>query len=331
MSEATLAFVGDVMLGRLVDEAIPKRAPESFWGDCLGVLKTADAVFANLECAITTSFQTWRRTPKVFHFGARPAAVDILKAANVRYVSLANNHVLDFEEEGLLDTLAALDQAEIAHAGAGRTLSEAMTPALVDVSGVAVGVVSLTDNEPPFAAGENRPGTWYTPISTDPEVLDPIRERVRSLRRTGADLVVLSAHWGPNMVQRPPAPFREFAAAAVDLGVDLFHGHSAHIFQGVETYGRGLVLFDTGDFVDDYAVDPNLRNDWSFIFLIDMRDGRMRRLRMRPVVLEFAGVNLAKGRDFDQICDRMAALSSELGTKLRRTEEGLELDLDGEP
>lgn len=328
MSDATLAFIGDVMLGRLVDEAIPKRTPESLWGDCLDVLTSADAVFANLECAITTASLRWRRTPKVFHFGARPAAVDILKAANIRYVSLANNHVLDFEEEGLLDTLTLLDKGGIARAGAGRTLDAAMAPVLVDVAETSVGVISMTDNESPFAAAADRPGTYYTPISTDAEVLKPLEHRIRSLRRAGAKLVVLSAHWGPNMVQRPPPRFREFATAMIDHGVDLLHGHSAHIFQGVERYRRGLVLFDTGDFIDDYAVEPDLRNDWSFIFLIDMRDGEMHRLRMRPVVLDFAEVNLAKGHDFDLICDRMVTLSTEMGAKLRRTGEGLVLDLE---
>ena len=113
-----LALVGDVMLGRGVAAEIerPDRAPESFWGDKLPLLRGADLVIANLECAVTTHPVPWTRYPKVFHFKAPPRATEVLRAAGVRLVSLANNHTLDFEEQGLLDTLDHLDAAGIARA-----------------------------------------------------------------------------------------------------------------------------------------------------------------------------------------------------------------------
>src|SRR5215211_2756405 len=99
-----LALVGDVMLGRGVAEEIARRPPESFWGDALPLLRQANLVVAGLECAITSHSIPWTRTPKVFHFRAPPEAVEVLRAAGVGMVSLANNHTLDFEVEGLLDT-----------------------------------------------------------------------------------------------------------------------------------------------------------------------------------------------------------------------------------
>src|SRR5436309_5798546 len=112
-----LALVGDVMLGRGVAEEIEHsdRAPESFWGDTLPLLRRADLVVAGLECAVTRHPVSWTRWPKVFHFKAPPQAIEVLHAAGVQLVSLANNHVLDFEMEGLLDTLDHLDAAGIAH------------------------------------------------------------------------------------------------------------------------------------------------------------------------------------------------------------------------
>lgn len=94
----TIAFIGDVMLGRGVNEEIKEQPPEFFWGDVLPILQQADAVVANLECAITKHQQQYRRVPKVYHFRADPAAVDLLRVANIRCVNLANNHILDFEE-----------------------------------------------------------------------------------------------------------------------------------------------------------------------------------------------------------------------------------------
>lgn len=324
----TLAFVGDVMLGRGVNAVIPHRPPEWFWGDVLPLLRSADAVFANLECAITTHRTRWSRTPKVFYFRADPGAVEVLRAARIRCVSLANNHTLDHDVPGLLDTLRYLDEAGIAHAGAGRNLEEAEAPALVEVAGIRVGFLSATDNEPPFAAGPDRPGTNYLEIRTDPETLERVGGWIERARASGAQLVVLSLHWGPNMVLVPPPHFRAFARAVIELGVGVLHGHSAHVFQGVERFGRRLVLYDTGDFLDDYAVDPELRNDWSFVFCVDVRaDTTPERLRMIPVRLRYARVDLARGPEAEAICARMQDLCAMFGTPVVRTPEGLEVEL----
>lgn len=320
----TLAFVGDVMLGRMVDETLASRPASSVWGSTLPILRGADAVFANLECALTAFRRPWRRTRKVYHFRADPRAVEALQAANIRCVSLANNHILDFETEGLIDTLRHLDDAGIAHAGAGATLAKARAPALVAVGELQIGLIALTDNEPPFAAAPDRPGTWHAAIGEDPALVDLLAEQVVELRVRGADLVVLSLHWGPNMATCPPSPFRAFAKAVVDRGVDIVHGHSAHVFQGIEAHGRRLVFYDTGDFLNDYAVDPLLRNDWSFVFLVEVdREGPLR-LALVPVRLNPGRVDLAQGAERRAILDRMQRLSAGLDTALEDSPGGLE-------
>ena len=327
-----LAVVGDVMLGRLVNEFLATRPPEWFWGTALPLLQGADAVLANLECALTDQLVPWTRTPKVFRFRAEPAAVAVLKAANVRFVSLANNHILDYEEKGLLDTVRHLDAAGILHAGAGRDLAAARTPALLKLGPVTLGILAMTDNEPAFAAGRERPGTCYHRIGEDRAVAADLRTRGAALRQAGADLVVLSAHWGPNMVTVPPPAFQAFARDLTDDGtVDLFWGHSAHVFQGVERRGRGLILYDTGDFLDDYQADPRLRNDWSFVFLVDLERTQLGRLGLVPVTLRLAQVNLAEGADAAAHCTRMQAAAAHVGTRLTPTSEGLELVANAAP
>lgn len=316
----TLALLGDVMLGRGVGAEIPRRAPESFWGDVRDDLLAADAVLANLECAVTEHRRRWRRTPKVFHFKAPPEAVAVLRAGGVKAVSLANNHILDWEEEGLRDTVRHLDGAGIAHAGAGKTLAEAATPAVVEAGGLRLALVAMTDNERGWAADPDTPGVNWIPIATDAPTLATLDARIAAARRIGADLVVLSLHWGPNMVERPRPVFRAFARAALDLGADVVWGHSAHIFQGVECHGRRPILYDTGDFLDDYAVDPRLRNDLSLLWLLDLEGGRPRRLRLLPVRLGCAVVERARGEDRAWIVRRMRALSAELGAQVTEVE-----------
>lgn len=238
----TLAFVGDVMLGRGIDALRAVRRPEAFWGDTLALLHAADAVVANPECPITAHDQPWRRAWKAYHFRAGPGAVDLLKAAKIRAVNLANNHILDFEVPGLLDTLAHLDAAEIVHAGAGRDSRDAARPALFELAGHRIGLIGLTDNVPEFAAGKHAAGTNYVPIRPNHATLSLIDLQVRGLRHAGAEVVILSAHWGPNLRSWPPARFKAFARRAVELGVDVFHGHSAHPFQGVLAASGGLWL-----------------------------------------------------------------------------------------
>ena len=107
--------------------------------------------------------------------------------------------------------------------------------------------------------------------------------------------------------------------------VDLVYGHSAHVFQGIEVYRQRPILYDTGDFLDDYAIDAKLRNDWSFVFLLDVEGARMQRLRLRPVRLTYAEVNFAAGDELEAIRRRMRALCGEFLTPMEDTEEGLEI------
>src|SRR5215210_9283906 len=309
----TMALLGDVMLGRGVNEALRTLRPEQPWGDVLPLLGAADLRIINLECAITDHKQPWTRTPKVFHFRADPSAVEVLRAARVNGCSLANNHTLDFEQRGLLDTLEHLKVAGIRYAGAGRSRKEAARPALLAARPAdrtsRVALLAFTNNEPPFAAGPDRPGTNYLPVSLEPDVLRRVEAAVTAVREAGADTIVFSNHWGPNMVQRPSALFRRFARAVVDRGVDVYYGHSAHVFQGVEIYRGKPILYDTGDFIDDYAIHPELRNDWSFLFRVSVEGGSFVRLELTPVKLRYARIGLATGKERERILERMEGLS----------------------
>jgi len=313
----TLALVGDVMLGRLVNQHLKTMAADEVWGDVLPLFAAADLRIGNLECALTSHRQQWERTRKVFHFRADPPAVRVLSAAGIDAVSLANNHTLDFEVPGLLDTVAHLDNAGIRHAGAGHDLAAASAPALIPVKGQRVALIAVTDNEPAFAAGATTPGTHYLPVAIDGKTLDYVEGLIRSARDAGADLVVFSNHWGPNMVSRPSALFRRFAHAVIERGADVYYGHSAHLFQGVEIHRGKPILYSTGDFVDDYAVDPWLRNDWSFLFLVQMENGQLHRLDLYPVLLTVAHVRRAVPPERARIGKRMRELSAEFGTALR--------------
>ena len=327
------------MLGRLVDERQRGRTrpPAAVWGDVLDRLTALDGLFVNLECCLSTRGREWRRTRRAFHFRADPEwAVPALEAAGVDCVALANNHVLDYEEPALIDTLDALDDAGIAHAGAGRNVEEAREPAVVTVAGpdagdaLTVAFVAFTDNAPEYAAGPNDPGTARVEFDVeDEEGLRIVDEALAAARDTDPDLVVASLHWGPNMRESPPFAFREFAGWLVERGVDVVHGHSAHVFQGVEVRQGRPVLYDTGDFVDDYRVDPELRNDRSVLFEVRATAAGPTELRLLPVEIDDCAVSRADRTAAEWSRERMRDLSAAFDTEFDRDGAELVLPLDG--
>ena len=327
----TLALTGDVMLGRLMNDVLQERGPRYPWGGTLPLLREADLTLMNLECVIATGGRPWDRWPKVFHFRSDPVALEALQEAGTDFVSLANNHVLDYEEEALLEMLGRLDAAGIAHAGAGRDRDEAARPALLEAGGLRIAVLAFTDNEPDWAATEDRPGTNYLPASTARATLDRVRQGIAEARRQGADLVLVSNHWGPNMRERPAASFRRFARAVLEAGADLYWGHSSHLFQGVEIYQGKPIFYDAGDFVDDYAVDPVLRNDRSALIRCTAGPSGVERVQLIPVLIEDFQVNPATGAEFDTIAAHLQTLSAELGASITVRDNSLELEPNRDP
>jgi poly-gamma-glutamate synthesis protein (capsule biosynthesis protein) len=312
---ATIAFGGDTMLGRLVAGRIAERGPGSVWGNILPDLWSADLLCVNLECALTTSAEPWLDGKrKAFYFRAHPRAVEALHIAGVDLVSLANNHVLDFREAGLRETIATLDAAGIAHAGAGPDLAAAARPARIDADGLRVGVVAFADHPDEWAAGLGAAGINHLRIPADDDLADVRRSLAAA--REGADLVVLSLHWGPNMRERPSADFRNFARAAVESGADVVWGHSAHVVQGVEFHRGRPILYDTGELVDDYAVDADLRNDLGALFVVRARPGSIDHVSLVPLRIDDMHVSCLEGAEREWFVERVRRLCAELGTEV---------------
>jgi poly-gamma-glutamate synthesis protein (capsule biosynthesis protein) len=324
-----LGLTGDVMLGRNVDRRRRSRSPDALWGDLRERLAGLDGLFVNLECALSTRGERWTRTYRPFHFRAGPSwATAALEAAGVRFAALANNHLLDYGETALLDTLDALDGSGIAHAGAGPDREAARAPAVVDVSGTRVAVVSFTDNTPEYAANEGSPGVAYCRMDPDdPEDRAVVERSLGRAREHDPDLLVASLHWGPNMEAEPSEAHREFGRWLAGE-VDLVHGHSAHVFQGIEVVDGTPVLYDCGDFVDDYAVDDDLRNDRGFLFVATVEDGSVERLRLHPVEIRDCAVREAPPGVADWCRERMRERSAPFGTADEFCREGDTLILE---
>lgn len=321
----TLALAGDVMLGRLVNDSIARHGPAHPWGDALAHLRDADLRLVNLECALTRAAgRRQNGAHEAFYFRAHPRAVEALAHAGIDCVALANGRTCDYGLEGMLEMLAVLARAGIAHAGAGRDLAAARAPAVLSARGLSVAVLALADSPPGWAATAESPGIHYLPVPPRPSALAEIAAAVAEAKRR-ADLCVVSVHGGPNLRDRPPREFREFARRLIEAGADVFWGHGAHVVQGVEWHAGRPILYDTGDFVDDYAVDDALRNDLSGLFLLTAGTSGVERVRVVPVAIAEMRVRLTRGGDRAWFARKFSELCAEMGSEVADDGEALEV------
>lgn len=280
-----LGLAGDTMLGRAVGLRLAESpTSELFAPEVADVASEADLFLLNLECAISERGRRWPNPHKPFFFRAPPVAARTLAALGVDCVTLANNHALDYGEHALLDTVRHLEEAGIEWVGAGADEGAAQAPLVLERAGARVGIVAVTDHPAEYAAAPGRPGVAFADLRRGPPpwLLDAIAG-------VAADLVVVTPHWGPNMTAEPVPHVRAAARAFRAAGATLVAGHSAHVFHGVAPG----VLYDLGDFIDDYAVDPVLRNDLGLLFLVTVEDGRPTIVEAVPIALDYCRTRLA--------------------------------------
>ena len=314
---ATIGLLGDVMLGRSVARALAGRAPADLWSEELrGLCAECDLVVANLECCISERGSPTELVPgKPFFFRAPPCAVEALVALHVRAVGLANNHALDFGEEALADTLSHLAARRIAAAGAGSGAA-ARAGVVVRAGDLSLGLLAVSDHPEAYATRPGSLGVAYVDLRRGlPEWVTAELARLR----LEADVTLAFPHWGPNMTVRPAEWQKRRAAELVAAGADAVAGHSAHVFHGVGRRDGRPVLYDLGDALNDYAVDPRLRNDLGVLAL--WRPPTTGALELVGLKLGFCTTGLAHGADAEWIARRLVGACAELGTEVERLSE----------
>lgn len=281
-----------VELAERANGPIPRPvAPAYVWGDALAALERErpDARIINLETSITTSELA---EPKGINYRMHPANVPVLAAARIDCCVLANNHVLDWGESGLLETLDVLERAGIRVAGGGRDLAAAEAPAVLDVGGVGrvlVFAFGAADSgiTPDWRAGTARPGVHLLPDLSE-ATADRTARLVDATKRRG-DIAVASIHWGPNWGFDIPRAHRRFAHALIDRArIDVVHGHSSHHPMAIEMHRGRPIFYGCGDFLDDYEGISGyeaFRDDLVLMYFptIDAGTGELERLTMTPL------------------------------------------------
>jgi len=345
---------GDVMTGRGIDQVLPHPGdpalyesyvrdareyaqlaefahgpiprPVGFdyiWGDALVKMDPTrtDVRIINLETSITESDDFWRGKPVLYRM--HPRNIGCLTAAHISCCALANNHLIDWGEEGLQETLRTLDAAGIAHAGAGRDASEAERAAALDVPGKGrVMVFSLgspTSGVPQeWAATGDRPGVNLLEDLSE-ETARRVANRMLKGTRPG-DVIVASIHWGGNWGYHVPDEQISFGRRLIDEGVSIVHGHSSHHVKTIEVYRERLILYGCGDFLSDYegiSGYEQFRGDLTLMYLVDVdpRQGRLLKAHLVPMQARRFRLNRASAEDSQWLCDLLNRLCAPFETR----------------
>jgi poly-gamma-glutamate synthesis protein (capsule biosynthesis protein) len=248
---STVTAVGDLMLGRGVAPTLdgdPGRVFRPF-ADRLGA---ADLTVGNFESTLSTAGAP---TQGGDSFAADPTVLAGLESAGFDLVQLANNHVGDYGDRALRQTLDRFARADLPTVGAGRNLSEAARPVILERSGLRFGFLA-TDSigETPAATGSS-PGTnrLDMPPRTGPLDHDDLDRITADIGRLSArvDVVIVLAHWGDQYTHRPVPSQRRAGRAFVDAGADLVIGGHPHWVQGWERRGDAVIIHSLGNFVFD--------------------------------------------------------------------------------
>lgn len=313
--ELRFIAVGDIMLGRGVEYWIKKNGGgyESSFAKVRHLLEQGDIVFGNLECPLTPSDKGLSKNGKIVLKG-EPESVTALTSAGFNLLSLSNNHIMDYYEKGLFDTMELLDRHDIVHAGGGRNIDEARKMAVIEKNGIKIGLLAYTDmaeivfaGSPylSFAAGPEKSGVA-------PRKLETIREDIQK-NRSQVDLLAVSLHWGIEESFRVTEEQVEFAHTLIDDGADIILGHHPHQFHGIEIYNGKPILYSMGNILFDQNESENME---SFIVDMQYKGTELIGLSAVPVrILKKSYVEVQTGKDAAEILARQVDLSRRLGTE----------------
>jgi len=292
-SEVVLRFAGDVLLGGHYERDAGADVNRAFQGFTL--FQTADVSVVNLENPVTTR---GAKVPKQFNFRMNPRYLVAIKNAGISAVSLANNHVFDYGKEGIEDTFHWLDSAGIRYIGAGRSLEAARKPYTFRKGSHTVAVFAC------YGGGEARQAGKHS-SGVAPRDLSAIEHNAHVARESGATYIVVILHWGTEKADTPDVSQRWFARALINAGVDAVIGHHPHVLQGIERYGKGVIVYSLGNFV----FGGNSRSTYETgVFEIGL-SAQKPAYRFIPVGVRNWRLSTLAGKDSVRVAERVRRLS----------------------
>ena len=289
----TMMFGGDVTLGYAFEDLIGDNHQWAF--NNMPEYQQADLAMVNLEGTLTNVDTEY--PGKQFHFKADPEAVEVLTHGGVDIVNLANNHAMDYQADGLQETLATLDAAGIHYVGAGEDIMEARRPEIIEVKGQQIAYFGYYAADY-HSAEKGVAGTNYALEERIAEDIKAIRDRV--------DWIIINFHWGEELSNYPQQWQSQLAHFTIDQGADVVVGHHPHVLQGAEIYKGRPIAYSLGNFI----FGGNSRSDYDTAVLkVSVREKQMK-VEFLPVEVRKYQPVVVSGNRGKMILENIEILSS---------------------
>lgn len=300
----TLLFAGDILMDDhyAVMSTFHNRGNDinqAFDQGLLEQMRNADIFMINNEFTFTS-----RGTPTVnkkFTFRANPGNVSMYEEMGVDIVSVANNHIYDYGEISLLDTLDTLEQAEIPYVGAGRNQQEAMTPVYYIANGMKIAFVSATQierNSVPDTKEATQDSAGVLRCMNPDNLLLVIEEAKKN-----SDYVILYIHWGTESQEAIDWLQEQQAPIYAQAGVDLIIGDHPHCLQKMDSVEGVPVIYSLGNFWF------NSRTQNSCVVKVALRAGEMESFQFIPCRQSDCRTALLTGQEKTEVLDYMRTIS----------------------
>lgn len=301
----TMAFAGDILLDDSYTIMMSLHNRQKGIAGCiseelLSEMQEADVCMVNNEFTFTDRGEPLDE--KQFTFRANPENVSVLQDMGVDIVSLANNHAYDYGEISLLDTLDTLDNAGIAHAGAGRSLAEAVEAVYYSIDGVTIGIVAATQierSDNPDTKGAETDSAGVFRCWNPARLLEAVAET-----KQNCDFVIVYIHWGTEGTAELDWAQTDQAVQIAEAGADLIIGNHPHCLQPIDYMGDVPVVYSLGNFwFNSKTLDTCL------VKAVIAQEG-LQSLQFLPALQENCTTTMLHGAEKERVLAYMRAISA---------------------
>ena len=314
MNQANIILGGDAMFGRSVSDSLENMTHpyKELYGNVYKTLKSVDGVFVNLETTITNHHRKYKKT---FNYKLNPDYKDVIKTGNIKYVSLSNNHICDFNKKGMYDTIKYLNELNVKYSGAGDNADEHTT---LNINGITFAFLSAADHYTYWSHkhknNRNKRKTrknnnnkikldciWHINMSNrGNEQRTLIQDKIKRLKKklnteNTNNHIIFSLHFNSNKVDKIEAKYIDFCRELIEAGASIIYCHSPHHVLPYEEYitsnnRKGYIFYSLGAFIDDYAID-NYRDDLSILPQLSIKNNTVKLEKIHKIKISDKKMN----------------------------------------
>ena len=293
-------FAGDLSSSGRIKGALQSGAQAGLFDEIAPVVRGSDYSVLNLETPIVRD-GSLMPIPKVGpHLSAPSELLDLVTSCGFRCATLANNHIMDYGGEALLDTMSLLRTKQIDYVGAGKNLDEAAEVLIKQIGNQRLAIINICESC--FSiAGIDSPGAYPVDVVKNLRQID--------YAKNNADYIVVIVHGGVELYPLPTPRMKELYRFFIDMGADAVVNHHQHCYSGYEVYKDKPIFYGLGNLCMDKPGYPNQRWYNGFLLLVDF--GPSVDFEIIPYIQnkESLGVTLLRGEEADVVMKDIASLS----------------------